>query len=71
MIDFDPRFRAPRLGDRITMVAPFRTDMPMYAAGSRPVVMLATEASVDYAMGLIASGRWVICDAKESCEVTP
>lgn len=61
----DPRLRSPRLGDRITTVEPFRTDTPMIAAGSRAVVMLATEASVEYARYLIASGRWMICEADQ------
>lgn len=64
MIDFDPRFRAPRLGDRITTVESFRCDTPMCAAGSRAVVVLSTEASVEYARRLIASRRWMVVDGE-------
>ena len=69
MSEFDQRFRAPRLGDRITTVDPFRTDTPMFAAGSRPVVVLSTEAQVEYTRHLIASRRWMICTTDENGEV--
>lgn len=62
MTAFDPRFRSPNLGDTITTVEPLRTDSPLFAAGSRLVVKLSTEAAVEYARSLIASQRWMIRD---------
>lgn len=59
-MDFDPKFRSPRVGDTVRTAKPLQCDSLDARAGDYLRVYLATEASADEARKLVASGRWIV-----------
>jgi hypothetical protein len=56
-------FRSPELGDTIRCVSPTRNDTPLIPTGTILSAVLATDASLEYGRGLVASRRWCVVDS--------
>lgn len=63
--------RVPKIGDVIRTATPLRTDSLTYRAGDYLYAKLSSQAALDFARELVASGRWVIVDPQPAAESGP